>query len=263
MLKEEDIVLGKKVRCLQYGTEFGKIGTIKDIIGRFFYVKDLNGREIGPGFSNTDGDRSLFDLENDGVIAASHPMTFSTRKVGAKVVCVYKDPRSSVVNHLYGMVGTIWKVDLDDVYHVKASNGEAIGDEGWSEPSSFNIIYEKPTTRPMVAADKRIGTRLICVFSGGGGTFGRVGTITEMDSLGGYTVMDDDGMEIGRGPWTKLSSFEVVVNSPIKSKETVGDIVVESVTVSPVKSGPCPAYYYGINACTCGKCSTGGALRFH
>ncbi len=257
MLQEADIVEGTKVRCLRYGVDFGKVGTIDKIIGKFFYVRDPKGYEVGQGWTNTEEERALFDLEVDA-ISKSVPMDSSTKRVGTKVVCV--------LNHLYGMVGIIWKIDSDGTYHVQASNGEAIGDEGWSEYDSFNVISSKPNTLPMLESDKRVGTRVICVFRGatsGGAAFGRIGTITEVDRLGGYTVMDDNGKEVGRGPWTRRDSFNVVIEDPIKPKETVGNIVVESVTVSPVKTGPCPAYYYGVRACTCGQCSSGGALRFH
>lgn len=266
MLQEKDIVKGTKVRCLRYGLDFGKVGTIYDVIGSFFYVRDNKNQQIGEGWTNTIAERDYFDLEDDATVSRSHPMGHSDRKVGTKVVCVYTDNLATGLGQLYGMVGTIKRMD-GGLYHVQASNGESIGDEGWSENSSFNVVVEKPTTRPMLAEDKRVGTRVICVYdvstpSFSTRSFGRVGNITQITSHGGYVVVDDDGVQIGTVPWTRLSSFEVVLNSPIKTmpKETVGDIVVESVTV---KAGPCPAYYYGIQACTCGKCSSGGALRFH
>lgn len=259
MLKSEDIIVGTKVRCLIYGQDFGAVGTINKIIGSYFYVYDILGNEIGSGFSNTDDDRKNFDLEIEGdrsPINRSIPLRSSSFKINTPVVCAFR--RMSAKNdHFYGMVGKITSIRPDGIYLVAASNGELIGEEGWSEMASFRALL--PMSVPLTKDNRVVGTRVVCVYAGD--NFGKIGTIAKVNQSGSYQVKEDGGDIIGGTDWSYLESFEMLVEN---GTITYPAVVIENVTVQTTSpsTGTCPAYYYGIRACTCGKCSSAGMLRF-
>ena len=142
MLNFHDIVIGKRVRCLQAGRWFGLIGDIVAInMNSEFAVMGIDGVPIGdwiriPGNLQQNAywrEPGLFEVYVDA-LDKSVPLTSESFKEGALVVCVY-------AGKYRGMIGRIHILN-EDIYTVKTCNGEDIGDDSWSLLSSFNVVLE-------------------------------------------------------------------------------------------------------------------------
>jgi hypothetical protein len=149
MLHFQDIVIGKRVRCLQAGIWFGLIGDIVAInMNSSFAVMGIDGNPIG-GWVFVSGKKqymywgvpALFEVYFDA-LDKSVPLANKYFKEGTLVVCTF-------VGKWYGMVGRINTIDAGN-YTVKTCNGECIGDEtGWRFLSSFNVVLEDVPELPI------------------------------------------------------------------------------------------------------------------
>ena len=198
----------------------------------------------------------------------SNPLQFSDLKVGTKV-------RIVAPGKYCGKVGTIAVINKDsdgnvDYWYVYDANANKIGGM-WRYLDSFELFSEPKAVKsqPLTKADMKPGTKVICVFKEevrGISCLGEIGYIDtvnfdKLSYLDSYTVKKADGSYIGteRG-WSYIDSFELVLEEyeeeapQYQMIETVSPPIVEA-----VRDIPCPAYYYGVSHCTCGRCS----LPFH
>lgn len=155
------------------------------------------------------------------------------------------------------MIGTISRVDVslykDTVFFVDQFNGNRLGYGGWSE-NAFDFYHAPIRTRDMTPEDRVAGTKVICVYGPIPAYTGKIGHIRVAFQDGSYSVESLDGDPISNS-WSYMSSFKVIIDEPaeVVVAEPVKEEVFEIVSRG---SKPCPSYYYGPSACTCGNCST-------
>lgn len=165
-------------------------------------------------------------------------------EVGDRVLCVYGSSNG-------GRVGTVISANGGN-YVVEDDNGNLIGDQhGWSQYDSFVPLPKN--TRPLKREDVKNGAKVVYICTSIASVpAGAVGIIYDCGTVttNSFYVKDDRGQMIGSGYWVETKYFQLVVEA-----STVGDIVVESVTVKTVEKKPCPSKYYGLDEpCTCGRC---------
>lgn len=73
----------------------------------------------------------------------------------------------------------------------------------------------------------KVGDRVICVYRGDPMWYGKIGNVSEVNSLT-YFVIDDNGEPIARDGWSENSSFKKL---PDKTKPLVRDRIIEGVKV--------------------------------
>jgi hypothetical protein len=120
----------------------------------------------------------------------------------------------------------------------------------WHKLESFELASHI-NTRPMVSADRKVGTKVICRFDNWSG---QLGTIVDVDCNGEYLVKRPNGTHIGEGSyWSYSSSFDVIIDDIAAEPVVVTPKTV--VAPAPIEKKPCPMAYYGIAPCICGKCA--------
>lgn len=135
-------------------------------------------------------------------------MKFKDIVSGMKLINVHNGAHLDKVGVVKQIIGAFF-------YVYGVDSGIEIG-AGWSEPAEWEPFVK---SRPMLAGDKRVNTRVVCVTSTcGKGNYRRSGIITDVDYSGHFTVTDDYGDTIGQAAWSKLTSFEVVLDSEIGSR---------------------------------------------
>ena len=164
MLNFHDIVIGKRVRCLQAGKWFGLIGDIVSInmIGEFA-VMGIDGNPIGdwiliPGKTPKYvhwGVPALFEVYVDA-LPNSVALTSKNFNEGVLVVCLF-------AGKYRGMIGRIITIDAG-VYTVKTCNGEYIGDVAgcWTKLESFNVVLEDAPETPIKQAPVAVKEKKPC-----------------------------------------------------------------------------------------------------
>lgn len=231
-MKFEDITVGVKLRHVSNSIYRGMVGTVREIIGKFFYIHAADGQEIGIGWSNA--------VEWEKFVE-SRPMLAGDKRVNTRVVCVYNADQTGS----YGMCGRISEVGADGRYIVIDDNGNYLANATyWGEMSSFEVVLDSVVgSRPMTKQDIQKGIRVVCTFASRDANYvGREGNI--VDVIGStFYVNDDDGNRIGHGGWG-VAAWRVSLAQPIGITEVVA-VAQDSVA--------CPSYYLGANACTCGK----------
>jgi hypothetical protein len=183
-------------------------------------------------------------------------------KIGKKVRCI-------LPGICFGLIGKISRVDFDGFgnkfWEVEDDSGYSIG-VTWTLLDSFELVSESSAIkrRQMELADLKVGAKVICNFDDASikGFVGKISHVAFSPSnkrLMVYNVQALDGSYIGVGGWTKLSSFDIIVDDdmtaepepeppPSKKLEEIIEEVVQD-------NRPCPSYYYGLRACNCGKCA--------
>jgi len=178
-------------------------------------------------------------------------------KVGKRIRCV--EP-----GNYFGLVGNITYVDFDGYgnkyWEVYDDNGDIIG-VVWSLLECFELVTEpKIKSRSLTIPDMKVGTKVVCVYPGFQGQVGFISLIDWDYGSYGYVVQDVNGEYIGNANgWADIGSFNLVIEdepdqTPKKAKTVLPPVVEDVVEVTYQNDKPCPSYYYGARACTCGKC---------
>ena len=156
----------------------------------------------------------------------------------------------------YMQVGTICLV-RGCLFTVRSDDTEDCSEH--QNLADFDLVKPAVKYRPIDDEDFVVGAHVVCVFENSTRHCGKTGVIREIISLRGcYFVDDDNGNQISKGSWCYRDSFAIIIDEPpALVPAPIDPVPAAKVQRVIVDDKPCPAYYYGPAACTCGKCSIG------